>query len=82
MPIRCVVHTVVALNHKMVTGGWARLIEIEKMMQLLGWSVWFCKSSYLSHSSLQHSRWCLALSTVHGRKYQTLYSSVTVIRIN
>jgi len=28
MPIRCVVHTIVALNHKMVTGGWAGLIEI------------------------------------------------------
>jgi len=49
------------------------------MMQLVEWSVWFCKSSYSSHSSLQHSRWCLAIYTVHGRKYQTLHSSVTNI---
>jgi hypothetical protein len=82
MPITCLVHTVVALNHKMVTGGWAGLVETEKMLQLLGWSVWFCKSSCSSHSSLQHSRWWLALYTVHGRKYQTLHSSVTIIRIS
>jgi len=36
MPITCVVHTVVALNHETVAGGWAGLVEIEKMMQLLG----------------------------------------------
>ena len=82
MPITCVVHTVVALNHETVTGGWTGLVEIEKMMQPLGWSVWFCKSSYSSHSSLQHSRWCLAPYTVLGRKYQTIHFSVTIIRIN
>jgi len=35
MPITCVVHMVVALNHEVVAGDWAELIEIEKMMQLL-----------------------------------------------